>query len=672
MKSYVKKKWFSDVYVPSREMKGMCVVSEGIYQRATADPIKFWEEIAKNINWFKPWDKVYDENLPFFKWFVNGKTNLSYNCLDRHLTMKGEKDAIIFVPEDFEEPEVRITYKELYERVNQLANFLKRQGVKKGDVVSIYLPLIPEAIISMLACVRIGAIHSVVFSAFSSDALKIRLIDGGAKLLITADGYYRRGKAEMLRDKVKEAIKGTKVKKMLVVQKIEKKRLAGRFIDWERVERESKEFRAVEMDSEDPAFILYTSGTTGKPKGIVHITGGYAVQAMYTTKAVFNALDNDVMWCTADIGWITGHTYACYGPLLNGITSVIYEGSLDFPDLTRSWHIIEKNNVDIFYTAPTAIRMLKTRGDEDLKDFKLESLRVLGSVGEPIDESTWKWYFENVGKSRCPIVDTWWQTETGGIMISSLAGVGPFIPAFAARALPGINAEVMNEKGEKAKNEEGYVVLTSPLPPGALRGIWKDPEKYKEKYWSQGNYYFAGDGAFKKNGFIRITGRIDDVMKVAGHRMSTGEIEDAIHDVLETSENAVASKPDEIKGELPVVFARLKIGIQPSEEIKDKIMKRVVKKIGPIARPAEIYFVPDLPKTRSGKIMRRVLKAILRNEPVGEISTLVNPECVEKIKDAVISSKNSFRILTSPAQINTKNVTHEHLPLSVFYPNFDS
>jgi len=653
MKSYVKKKWFSDVYVPSREMKGMCVVSEGIYQRATADPIKFWEEIAKNINWFKPWDKVYDENLPFFKWFVNGKTNLSYNCLDRHLTMKGEKDAIIFVPEDFEEPEVRITYKELYERVNQLANFLKRQGVKKGDVVSIYLPLIPEAIISMLACVRIGAIHSVVFSAFSSDALKIRLIDGGAKLLITADGYYRRGKAEMLRDKVKEAIKGTKVKKMLVVQKIEKKRLAGRFIDWERVERESKEFRAVEMDSEDPAFILYTSGTTGKPKGIVHITGGYAVQAMYTTKAVFNALDNDVMWCTADIGWITGHTYACYGPLLNGITSVIYEGSLDFPDLTRSWHIIEKNNVDIFYTAPTAIRMLKTRGDEDLKDFKLESLRVLGSVGEPIDESTWKWYFENVGKSRCPIVDTWWQTETGGIMISSLAGVGPFIPAFAARALPGINAEVMNEKGEKAKNEEGYVVLTSPLPPGALRGIWKDPEKYKEKYWSQGNYYFAGDGAFKKNGFIRITGRIDDVMKVAGHRMSTGEIEDAIHDVLETSENAVASKPDEIKGELPVVFARLKIGIQPSEEIKDKIMKRVVKKIGPIARPAEIYFVPDLPKTRSGKIMRRVLKAILRNEPVGEISTLVNPECVEKIKDAVISSKNSF----AKPQVNALRAT---------------
>src|SRR3989344_1362700 len=588
MKSYVKKKWFSDVYVPSREMKGMCVVSEGIYQRATADPIKFWEEIAKNINWFKPWDKVYDENLPFFKWFVNGKTNLSYNCLDRHLTMKGEKDAIIFVPEDFEEPEVRITYKELYERVNQLANFLKRQGVKKGDVVSIYLPLIPEAIISMLACVRIGAIHSVVFSAFSSDALKIRLIDGGAKLLITADGYYRRGKAEMLRDKVKEAIKGTKVKKMLVVQKIEKKRLAGRFIDWERVERESKEFRAVEMDSEDPAFILYTSGTTGKPKGIVHITGGYAVQAMYTTKAVFNALDNDVMWCTADIGWITGHTYACYGPLLNGITSVIYEGSLDFPDLTRSWHIIEKNNVDIFYTAPTAIRMLKTRGDEDLKDFKLESLRVLGSVGEPIDESTWKWYFENVGKSRCPIVDTWWQTETGGIMISSLAGVGPFIPAFAARALPGINAEVMNEKGEKAKNEEGYVVLTSPLPPGALRGIWKDPEKYKEKYWSQGNYYFAGDGAFKKNGFIRITGRIDVVMK-----------------------------------------------------------------IGPIARPAEIYFVPDLPKTRSGKIMRRVLKAILRNEPVGEISTLVNPECVEKIKDAVISSKNSF----AKPQVNALRAT---------------
>src|SRR3989344_5483321 len=430
---YVKKKWFKDVYVPNKDMKGMAVASEAIYKKAAIEGMKFWESIGDGIEWFKKWDNLYEESLPNYKWFVNGKLNLSYNCIDRHLTTKSDKNAIIFVPEDFEEQEVKITYKELYEKVNKLANFLKRQGIKKGDVVGIYMPLTPEAIFSMLACTRIGAIHSVVFSAFSSDALKTRLIDGGAKLLITADGYYRRGKAEMLIDKVKEAIKGTKVKKIILNQRILKRKLFGKFIDWDRIERESSEFKAVEMDSEDPLFILYTSGTTGKPKGIIHTTGGYAVQAAYTTRIVFNILEGDIMWCTADIGWITGHTYACYGPLLNGITTIIYEGSLDFPDLTRCWHIIENNNINIFYTAPTAIRIFKTRGEEELKEFALDSLRVIGSVGEPIDENTWRWYFENVGKKRCPIVDTWWQTETGGIMISSLAGVGPFIPAFAAR-----------------------------------------------------------------------------------------------------------------------------------------------------------------------------------------------------------------------------------------------
>ncbi len=654
---YVKKKWFKEVYVPTKEMKGMAVASEAMYKKAATEGVKFWESIGDGIEWFKKWDSLYEENLPNYKWYLNGKLNLSYNCIDRHLTTKSDKEAIIFVPEDFEEQEVRITYKELYEKVNKLANFLKRQGVKKGDVVGIYMPLVPEAIFSMLACCRVGAIHSVVFSAFSSDALKSRLIDGGAKFLISADGYYRRGKTEMLLDKVKEAIKGTKVKKVLLNQRIIKKKLFGKFLDFERVERESTEFKAVEMDSEDPLFILYTSGTTGKPKGIVHTTGGYTVQAAYTSRIVFNLLEGDVMWCTADIGWITGHTYTCYGPLLNGITIVIYEGALDFPDLTRAWHIIENNNVNVFYTAPTAIRMFKTKGEEDTKDFEMESLRVLGSVGEPIDESTWKWYFDNVGKGRCPIVDTWWQTETGGIMISSLAGVGPFVPAFSTRPLPGVNIGVVNEKNESVKEgENGFVTIVPPLPPGCLRGIWKDEAKYKEKYFSNGNYYFAGDGAYKENGFIRVTGRVDDVIKVAGHRLSTGEIEDAIHGVVETSENAVVSKPDELRGELPVVFAKLKVGMQGSEKIKNEIIKMTVKKIGPIAKPADIYFVSDLPKTRSGKIMRRILKAILRNEPMGDITTIVNPECVEQIKIVIKGEEKMDKDKVVSVSSNTSQV----------------
>ncbi len=651
MVNYVKKAWFSDKYWPSKEMKGLALLKENVYELAKKDPIEFWGAIGKNIDWFKPWSKTYEEQLPSFKWFIDGKLNVSYNCLDRHLAKDGDKTALIVVAEDYTEGETKISYKELHERVCKLANFLRKNGVKKGDVVSIYLPLCLEAIVSMLACARVGAVHSVVFSAFSAESLKNRLLDGGAKMLITADGYYRKGKAEMLRDKVKDAIKGTKVKKILVVQKIEKKRLVGRFLDYDRVEKESSEFKAVEMDAEDPLFILYTSGTTGKPKGIVHVNGGYAVQAAYTAKIVFNLLERDVMWCTADIGWITGHTYACYGPLLNGITSVIYEGSLDYPDLNRAWHIIEENDVNIFYTAPTAIRMFKANG-EDLGDFKMNSLRVLGSVGEPIDESTWKWYFENVGKSRCPIVDTWWQTETGGIMISSLAGIGPFIPGFAARAVPGVHAEIFNEGGERTKNKEaGYVALIPPLPPGALRGFWRftSNDAVKEKYWSNGNYYFAGDGAYTEGGYIRVNGRVDDVMKVAGHRLSTGEIEDAVANVEQVSENAVVSKPDQIRGELPVVFAKLKAGVQASDEIKNDIVKMVSNKIGPIAKPAEIYFVADLPKTRSGKIMRRVMKAILRGEPAGDISTLVNPECVGQIKKVVIESKIGVQPVEKPA-----------------------
>jgi len=633
------KKWVigdGKKYWPSEEMKEISNVKNDIYDK---DPISFWEEMANELHWYKKWDEPYQEKMPYFKWFLGGKINISYNCLDRHLDSIGEKPAIIWEPEYGKGEKRVLTYKELYKEVNKFSNILKKLGVKRGDRVGIYLPMLPEVQIAMLACARIGAIHAVVFSAFSSDSLYHRLKDSEAKILITADGYYRRGKEEDLKQKADKAVEDTKVEKVIVVKRLDSniEMKDGRDIYWDELMKDEEDYcEPEEMDSEDPLFILYTSGTTGKPKGIIHETGGYATQAYATTKLIFDVKKDDVFWCTADIGWVTGHTYACYGPLLNGTTLLIYEGAPNYPDPGVWWSLIEKYNVTIFYTAPTAIRMFERMGDEWIKKYDLSSLRILGSVGEPIGVEAWNWYFENIGGGRCPIVDTWWQTETGGILISSLPGIGPFIPTFAGKPFPGVRMCILNEKGEETEpGEEGYLVQKSPFAPGMLRGVYKNPEKYKEEYWSKyEGIYYTSDGAYKdEDGNIRIIGRLDDVMKVAGHRMSTGELEDVITRHPDVAECAVVPKSHKIKGEVPVAFVILKGKVR--EGLKEEIIKTVEKGIGPTARPEEIYFVDDVPKTRSGKIMRRILKKIIRKEDVGNITTLRNPESVENIKKKV-------------------------------------
>jgi len=636
MVKIIKKK---NIFWPSKELKKKAWVSDKkIYDKADKNPIKFWEKLAKEgISWEKPWKKTYEEKLPYFKWFVDGKLNVSVNCLDRHLEEKKDKTALIFVPEPTKEKTIKLTYGQLYDKVNKCANLLNKLKVRKGDVVAIYLPLIPEVFISMLACARIGAIHSVVFSAFSADALKTRLKDGGAKVLIGADGYYRNGKKIDLKKKVDEAVKGTKVKKIVMVSRLGKRVKGKKYVSWKEIEKQKNYCKPVFVESNDPLYILYTSGTTGKPKGIVHDSGGYLTQAYWTTKWVFDLHDNDVYWCTADVGWVTGHTYACYGPLSLGATSLIYEGAPSFPNFGRWWKIIQDNKVNILYTAPTAIRMFIKAGDKWLKKYNLNSLRLLGTVGEPIDEDAWMWYFNKVGKGKCPVVDTWWQTETGSISIMSLPGIGPFIPTVAGRSFPGTKHIIVNDKGNKVKTGKiGNLVQVSPFAPGMLHGVYRNSKRYKKTYWSRfKNKYDAGDGAYMdKNGQIRIVGRLDDVMKVAGHRMSTAELENTINDYPNVNESAVVPILHGIKGQAPIVFVILdKKGSYKG--LEKKIIKYVDKKIGPIARPDKIYFVEDLPKTRSGKIMRRILKAIVNKTEIGGVTTLVNPGCVEKIKQQV-------------------------------------
>ncbi len=631
-------------YWPSDALRQHAWVSDPkIYDQAKADPLAFWAKQAEGITWFQKWSKVYEDEPFAYKWFVGGKLNLSYNSLDRHVEAgRGDRVALIWEPEPLSEPHRTMTYKQLLEEVGRFANALKALGVRKGDRVGIYLPMIPEAVVAMQACARIGAPHTVVFSAFSAESLRDRLVDSGAKVLITADGYWRRGKAIDLKPQADQALPGTQVSKVVVVRRM------GQEIPWdaqrdvwyhEITKGQPTECKPEPMDAEDLAFILYTSGTTGKPKGVMHTTGGYAVQVYTTAKWDFNLHEDDVHFCTADVGWITGHSYVNYGPLMNGVASLVYEGTPDFPDFGRMWQIVEKHKVTVYYTAPTAIRMHIKWGDEWPKKYNLNSLRVLGSVGEPINEEAWLWYFHLVGGKRCPIIDTWWQTETGATCVQALPGVGPFVPTVAGRPFPGIRARIVDASGQPVKaGEGGYLVLEPPFPPALLRGLYGDPEKFRATYFGEfgPKVYFTKDGSrMDEMGNIRVTGRVDDVMNVAGHRLATAEVEDALAQHPAVSEVAVVSKPDEIKGEVPVAFVLLKKGFQASEDLKKDLIKTVDKIIGPTARPSSIYFSEDVPKTRSGKIMRRVLKALVRGEAVGDITTLRNPECVEDLKRLV-------------------------------------
>ncbi len=631
-----------DIYYPTEDFKKKAWVNnDKVYREAAKDQTKFWEKLAGELQWQKKWGKAFEHQAPYFKWFLDGKINIVENCLDRHLKDKKDKVALVWQPEPTEEKAKTFTYQELFWEVNKFANALKKLGIGKGDKVGIYMPMIPEVIISMLACARIGAVHAVVFSAFSASSLQSRLIDSEAKILITADGYYRSGKLINLKNGADKSLKDTAVKKTVVVKR------AGNEVNWqesrdlwwhELVKDEKDSCEAESMDAEDPLFILYTSGSTGKPKGCLHVTGGYAVQAYATSKWIFDLHDNDIFWSTADVGWITGHTYSCYGPLLCGATFVIFEGLIISPSPDRWAKMIDDYKVTVFYTAPTAIRMFEKNGAEVFKSCKLDTLRLLGSVGEPIDESAWLWYFREIGKEKCPIVDTWWQTETGGILITSLPGIGPFKSAFTGLPFPGLKFDILNKEGKTCSvNEKGNLVLFPPFAPGLLRGVYKNPEKYLDTYWSQygKEIYFTSDGAFKdENGLIRIVGRVDDVIKVAGHRVSTGELEAAINQHPDITECAVIGVPDEIKGEVPLAFVAYK-GQKPADQVKEEVIGHIKQEIGPIAMPKEIYLVEDLPKTRSGKIMRRILRKLFSGEELGDLSTLANPETVETIKTII-------------------------------------
>jgi len=632
-----------EIFWPSKELKKKAWVSdESIYAEADKDPVAFWAKLAREgLDWYKEWDETYKEKLPYFKWFVGGKLNASYNCLDRHIkTWRRNKAAIIGVREPIDEPSKTLTYYDLYREVNKFANVLKSLGIRKGDRVSIYLPMIPEAQIAMLACARIGAPHNVVFSAFSADSLRGRIIDAEAKALVTCDGYYRRGRPVNLKNNADEAVKGTTIEKVIVFKRTgqEVNWIEGRDRWWHELMAKAAPYCEPEvMDSEDILYLLHTSGTTGKPKGVIHSTGGYMTQAYWTAKWDFDLHDEDVFWCTSDIGWVTGHTYNVYGPLSVGATQIFYEGAPDYPDQGRIWEIVEKYGVTVFYTAPTMIRMVIGWGEKWVKQHNLSSLRLLGTVGEPINRDAWMWYFEKVGGGRCPIIDTWWQTETGGTLINALPGIGPFIPTVAGRSFPGTRHEVLDEAGKSLGIDEGgYLVQRGPFGPGMLRGIYKNPEMYQENYWSQyKEAYFTSDGArlVRKDTF-RLTGRVDDVMKVAGHRLSTAEVENAIGGHEAVAECAVVSAPHEIKGEVPWAFVRLKSG-EPSDELAKEIMNHVAKVLGPTCRPDRIIFADAVPRTRSGKIMRRILKSLARNEPIGDVTTIENPGAVEELKKLV-------------------------------------
>ena len=621
-----------------------------VYRKSIREPELFWEEIAEeHFNWHKKWDKVlsWDFKKPEVKWFDGAKLNITENCIDRHLRTRGNKTAIIFEPNNPDEEALHITYKQLHERVNRLANVLTNKGIKKGDRVCIYLPMIPELAVSVLACARIGAIHSVVFAGFSATALATRINDSGCKMVLTSDGSYRGNKTIDLKGIVDEALtKCPEVNSVLVVKRIHSEitMLAGRD-NWLQplLNEASATYEPEIMNAEDPLFILYTSGSTGNPKGMVHTTAGYMVYTAYTFKNVFNYKEDDIYWCTADIGWITGHSYIIYGPLANGATTVMFEGVPSYPDYGRFWEIVEKHKVSQFYTAPTAIRALAKEKLDYVDQYNLSSLKVLGTVGEPINEEAWHWYNDNIGKKKSPIVDTWWQTETGGILISPIPYVTPTIPTFASLPLPGIQPCLMDENGKEIKTNQvdGRLCIKYPWPSMA-RTIWGDHQRYKETYFSAyDSYYFTGDGALRDTvGYYRITGRVDDVIIVSGHNLGTAPIEDAINEHPAVAESAIVGFPDDIRGNALYGFVILKETgkDRKQENLRKEINQLITEHVGPIAKLKKIQFTSGLPKTRSGKIMRRILRKIACNETehLGDTSTLLNPEVVQEIIDHVL------------------------------------
>ena len=614
-----------------------------MYNKSIEDPDSFWSDIAKRITWYKPWEKVRDFNFQNgeIKWFENGKLNVSYNCLDRHVESgNGEKTAIIWEGNDPSEDK-HYTYNKLLEKVKKFSNVLKDLGIEKGDRVCIYMQMVPELAIAMLACARIGAVHSVVFGAFSADSLRDRINDSQCKLLITQDTGVRGQKDNIpMKLNADKALADTpSINSVVVVKRtgVDINMIDGRDVWWhEQIEKADANCDPVHMDSEDPLFILYTSGSTGKPKGVLHTTGGYLVYASFTHYTIFDYKDNDVYWCTADIGWITGHSYIVYGPLSNQATTIMFEGVPNYPDFGRFWDVVDKHEVNQFYTAPTALRALMKEGDDWVTSRQLDSLRILGTVGEPIKEPEWNWYHKIVGKERCPIVDTWWQTETGGILISPLPGATPTKPGSATFPFFGIHPVLMTDDGKEIKgnNVQGLLALKTSWP-GQMRTIYGDHKRFIETYFSQfPGYYFTGDGAKRdEDGYYWITGRVDDVLNISGHRIGTAEVEGAIGKADGVAEAAVVGFPHEIKGQGIYAFVTLMTGIESSEEIHNNIISTVVKEIGPHAKPDMIQFTPALPKTRSGKIMRRILRKISEgdHENMGDISTLADPTVVEKL-----------------------------------------
>ena len=627
-------------YLPATSFARNAVVKDPqVWQKASEDRERYWAEWAGQLHWFKRWDKVLEWNPPHAKWFVGGTTNICYNCVDRHIK-EGRRNKAAIIWEGEPGDRQVLTYWDLYREVNKFANALRKLGVQRGDRVAIYMPMIPELPIAMLACARIGAVHSVVFGGFSAEALRDRINDAGAKVLITADGGWRRGNIIPLKHDADYAIKETPSIQHVVIARRGEFPLRikeGRDHWWHRlIQDESAHCEPEAMDSEDMLFILYTSGTTGKPKGVVHTTGGYMTGVYATSKWVFDLKEDDVYWCTADIGWVTGHSYIVYGPLAAGATVVMYEGAPDWPEKDRFWDVIERYGVTILYTAPTAIRAFMKWGESYLQGHDLSSLRLLGTVGEPINPEAWVWYHEKVGGGRCPIVDTWWQTETGMIMITTLPGLSMMKPGHAGVAFPGIDVAVFDEVRSEVKPGDGggYVAITAPWP-AMLRTIYGDPDRYVEQYWSRWDTstYFAGDGAKRdKKGNFLFLGRVDDVLSVAGHRIGTMEVESALVDHPSVAEAAVVGIAHEIKGQAIVAFVTLKEGQEPHRAREADLKEHVVKKIGAIARPESIVFTGDLPKTRSGKIMRRLLRDIAEGKVLGDTTTLADASVVDKLK----------------------------------------